>query len=134
MARVVAIDEAGAPVVALGVAGGVARVAARATIAVAAGDVGRDAVVAFEDGDRARPIVTGLLVAPAGDAASCAPTARAASPPRRVEIEAADELVLRCGAASVELRADGRIVILGGYVVSRATGAHRIQGGSVQIN
>ena len=32
------------------------------------------------------------------------------------------------------LRADGRVMILGGYVLSRSTGVNKIKGGSVQIN
>jgi hypothetical protein len=53
---------------------------------------------------------------------------------RRVEIEAADELVLRCGEASITLTRDGRITICGTYVETRARGTNRIRGGSVQIN
>lgn len=53
---------------------------------------------------------------------------------RRVELEAADELVLRCGEASIVLTRDGRITIRGHYVETRARGTNRIRGGSVQIN
>jgi hypothetical protein len=53
---------------------------------------------------------------------------------RRVEIEAADEIVLRCGQASIVLRRNGRIVIRGTYVETRSRGVNRIKGGSVEIN
>ncbi len=49
-------------------------------------------------------------------------------------MEACESLVLQCGKARIALRADGRIEILAGEIVSRARGTHRIQGGSVQIN
>jgi len=49
-------------------------------------------------------------------------------------VEAADELVLRCGQASIVLRRNGRVVIRGTYVETRAKGVNRIKGGSVLIN
>jgi hypothetical protein len=53
---------------------------------------------------------------------------------KRVVIDAADEIVLRCGKASITLRRNGRIVIRGTYVETRSEGVNRIKGGSVQIN
>lgn len=53
---------------------------------------------------------------------------------RRLVIEAEDELVLRCGKASITLRRNGRVVIEGVQLESRAAGANKIRGGSVQIN
>jgi len=45
-----------------------------------------------------------------------------------------DQLVLRCGRASITLTAAGKVLIEGAYVSSRSTGVNRIKGGSVQIN
>ena len=53
---------------------------------------------------------------------------------QRVTVEARDELVLRCGEASVSLRADGKVVVRGTHIVSHSTGPHRIKGGSLSIN
>ncbi len=53
---------------------------------------------------------------------------------RRVEIEAADEIVLRCGKASIVLRRNGRVVIRGTYVETRSRGVNRVKGGTVEIN
>src|SRR5262245_19211651 len=53
---------------------------------------------------------------------------------RRVVVEAQDEIVLRCGEASVTLRRNGRIVVRGTYVETRSKGVNRIKGGTVQIN
>jgi hypothetical protein len=53
---------------------------------------------------------------------------------QRVVVEAKDELVLKCGEASITLRRNGRVVIRGAYVETRSRGVNRIKGGSVQIN
>jgi hypothetical protein len=53
---------------------------------------------------------------------------------QRVVVDAKDEIVLRCGKASITLRRNGRIVIRGTYIETRAEGVNRIKGGSVQIN
>jgi hypothetical protein len=49
-------------------------------------------------------------------------------------IEAEHELVLRCGAAAITLRADGTVRITGRDITSWARRRHRIRGGSVAIN
>lgn len=53
---------------------------------------------------------------------------------RRTVITAEDEIVLRCGKASITLTKAGKILIRGAYVSSRSSGVNRIKGGSVQIN
>ncbi|MET0341179.1 MAG: hypothetical protein ABW252_09260 [Polyangiales bacterium] len=53
---------------------------------------------------------------------------------RRVVLEAADEIVLRCGRASIVLRRNGRVQIKGAYVETSSEGVNRIKGGTVQIN
>jgi hypothetical protein len=47
---------------------------------------------------------------------------------------AREQLVLRCGAASITLTRDGKVLIQGAYVSHRSSGVMRIKGGSVQIN
>jgi hypothetical protein len=53
---------------------------------------------------------------------------------QRVELRGEEEIVLRCGEASLTLRRDGRIVVRGTYVETRSKGVNRIKGGIVQIN
>jgi hypothetical protein len=52
----------------------------------------------------------------------------------RALIEAEHELVLRCGAAAITLRADGTVRVTGRDITSWARRRHRIRGGSVAIN
>ena len=49
-------------------------------------------------------------------------------------VEAASELVLRCGEASLTLRADGKVVVRGTHILSHSSGPHRLKGGSFSIN
>jgi hypothetical protein len=121
-------------------------IAARATVqldpgaALAAVGSRQEAVLAFEDGDPALPIVVGLVqpslptmidlvleeVVPEEQGSMV--------DGKRVLLEGEDEVVLRCGAASITLRRNGKIVIRGTYVESHAAGTNRIKGGSVRIN
>jgi hypothetical protein len=53
---------------------------------------------------------------------------------KRVIFDAKDEVVLRCGKASITLTRAGKVLIRGEYLLSRSSGVNRIKGGSVQIN
>lgn len=57
-----------------------------------------------------------------------------ASRPEDLVLEAGRSLTLRCGAASVDLRADGRVAVRGEDVLLRASGTQRIRAGTVAIN
>jgi len=101
--------------------------AAGSTVPIVSSDVGREAVIALERGGK-RPIVLGLLVKPTG------PTVSARLDGERIELSAGREIVLSCGKASITLTRAGKVLIRGAYILSRASGANRIKGGSVQIN
>lgn len=49
-------------------------------------------------------------------------------------LEARQEMILRCGAASISMTADGRVTIRGTQLLSRSEGANRVQGATVQLN
>lgn len=51
-----------------------------------------------------------------------------------VAIQSAESLSLTCGASSIELRADGKVLIRGDDVLVRAKGTQRIRAGNVSIN
>ena len=52
----------------------------------------------------------------------------------RLMVSAKEQLVLRCGKASITLTKEGKVLIQGAYVSSRSSGVNRIKGGSVQLN
>jgi hypothetical protein len=109
-------------------------------------------VLMFENGDPRLPLIVGLeqvrsttpmldamLSEPAPEPASEA--AQPEAPPveahvdgKRVTIEGADEVVLKCGEASITLRRNGKLIIKGTYVETHSTGVNRIKGGTVQVN
>lgn len=122
---------------------------ARTTVAVDPAQAGaavasrQGAVLLFERGDARRPLLVGLLQ-PTSDTpqldlmirseAADRPQPVARVDGKRVELEGQDEVVLRCGAASITLRRNGKVVIRGTRVVSHAESTNRVRGGSVQIN
>jgi len=53
---------------------------------------------------------------------------------QRMVVSAKDQLVLRCGKASVTLTRTGKVLIEGSYVSSRSSGVNRIKRGSIQLN
>jgi hypothetical protein len=124
---VVALDAPGPPRVTYpgGPEGGLE---ARAMAALGPEDVGREVALLFEGGDPSRPVVMGRMHRGAAERPSVQTDGE------RVEISADKEIVLSCGKASITLTRAGKILIRGEYVLSRSSGVHRIQGGSVQIN
>ena len=81
--------------------------------------------IAMGEGHDERPIVLGLLDPPPSEVVS---------KPKTLRVESQRELVIECGKAKIALRADGRIEIRGGHLISRSSGPNKIKGGSVHIN
>ena len=110
-------------------------VRARSVMDLYSRHVGREVILIFEPGRPNEPIVIGVLQ-DAGDTAAATDLSplELSVDGERVIVSAATELVLRCGKSRLTLRSDGRIEVSGETIVSRATGANRIQGGSVQMN
>ncbi|CAA0094221.1 Uncharacterised protein [BD1-7 clade bacterium] len=53
---------------------------------------------------------------------------------KKVRVDAREEIELVCGRSSILLRNDGKIVIKGMEITSRAAASNKIRGGSVSIN
>jgi hypothetical protein len=130
------LDEGRTPLVIFPGQRNSAAVSARATLDLHGAHVGRDVVLTFEDGDPEQPIVVGCL--PKKDA-SWPLTEQLGRVDvdvdgERMVVTAKEQLVLRCGAASITLTKAGKILIQGAYVSSHSSGVNRVKGGSVQIN
>lgn len=108
---------------------------ARCTVDLRPAHVGLDVVLVFDGNDRSRPIVTGVLRGQPGWPLEPAPgRVKMDVDGERLTVTATHELVLRCGKSVLTLLSDGRIVLRGEEIVTEATGANRIRGGSVQLN
>jgi hypothetical protein len=132
--RIVGLTEAGIPLVAWD--GQATPCAARSLVAVDSTHIGSEVALNFEQGAAERPLVMGILQTPATQTANAVTTVEvvADGKPERLVLKAKNELILRCGDASITLTSAGKVLIRGSYVVSRSRGVNRVQGGSVQIN
>jgi hypothetical protein len=90
---------------------------------------GAEIFLVFENNDLAQPIVIGRV--------------RDHLPSKGIEIhvrgrrfifDANEEIELRCGEAKVRIARDGKVIVLGNDVLSRARRRNRIKGGTVNIN
>ena len=110
-------------------------VPARAIIDLQANHIGRHVLLLFESIGSAGPIVIGLVREQRGWPGEQQPAhVEVQGDGERMIVSAKRQLVLRCGAASITLTSEGKVLIQGKYVSSRSSGVHRIKGGSVQIN
>lgn len=121
--RFMGFDAAGAPLVTSG-ANDTSGTPSLSLVPLKGRQQGAEVAVAWLD-EEASPLILGLVQPHAfvvdadGDS---------------VVIEGNREVVLRCGKASITLKPDGSIIIRGGQILSRADGANRVQGASVQLN
>lgn len=114
---------------------GTAALAARSVVDLHAPHIGRGVVLMFEEGNPARPIVMGVLQDGASATLDQSPgQVEVDADGERMIVSAKEQLVLRCGNASITLTKAGKVLIQGNYVLSRSSGVNRIKGGSVQLN
>lgn len=84
-------------------------------------DVGSDVCVSFLANDFHQPVILGKLHG-------------GSHRNGELKLESDSQITLRCGKASISLKADGTVAIRGTNVASRASHTNRIRGGNVQIN
>jgi len=103
--------------------------------------MGREVLMIFEENDPGRPVIIDTLYSLLHEITDHSSDALMAETPeevsvdrKRIMIDAEEEIVLRCGEASITLTRAGKVLIRGNYLLSRSSGANRIKGGSVQIN
>ena len=114
---------------------GTAAQCARTVVDLHGPHIGQPVVLMFEAGDATRPIVMGVLREREGWPIAEAPgQVQVDADGERLHVSAKEQLVLRCGKASITLTKAGKVLIEGAYVSSRSTGVNRVKGGSVQLN
>jgi Domain of unknown function (DUF6484) len=93
-------------------------------------EIGTSVLLVFEGNDVHNPIVLGSVFD------SCRPTGTPtrATVDDRVILRAEKEILLECGQSSVLLRSDGKIIIRGVEIMSRASRTNKVRGACVKIN
>ena len=133
--KLVAFDKGTIPLVIYPGQPGTAALAARATVDLHASHIGREVVLVFDEGDLRRPIVIGCLQhAESRGLPQASGQVEIDTDGERLVASAKEQIVLRCGKASLTLTKAGKVIIEGAYVTNRATGVLRLRGGCVQIN
>lgn len=131
-------------------------VVAATTTALTIEHIGREVALLFTD----KPLVIGVIHHPFADVFETLPEQSSErskepstmppeasmqsiqSPPSSISeddqgnlhIQAANSVTITCGESSLVLRRDGKILLRGRYLLSRATDVNRILGGSIQMN
>ena len=153
---VTAIDLQGQPLVNYSANPAAHPLAAMSTLGITAAHIGRNVALLFANGDPQRPVIMGLIHSALHDLILAYDSQAHAqhngehtdddvSPSvvtaeditvdgNRVVLEGKEEVVLRCGGASITLTKDGEILIHGKHLLNRATGMNRIMGGTVRVN
>jgi hypothetical protein len=138
----VGFEETGLPLVDFPANPALAPVPARSLVPLADGEAGREIFLLFEQGETEKPVVVGVVQPPRPKHTEGPRSAEAAPLPavdaevdgERLVLTAANEIVLRCGEASITLTRAGKVIIRGNYLLSRSAGVNKIQGGSIQLN
>jgi hypothetical protein len=114
---------------------GSAALRARAVVDLHGAHIGHPVALMFEAEDRGKPVVMGVLRAEGAWPLDDRPgQVEVDVDGERMIVSAKEQLVLRCGKASITLTRAGKVLIQGCYVLSRSSGANCIKGGSVQLN
>ncbi len=97
-------------------------------------------LLVFEGGNPAEPIIIGCL----GDmvdldsqeepVVSLNRPQEALLDGKKVTLNATEEIVLSCGKSSITLTKDGKVVVKGKRVISRASESNKIKGSSISLN
>ena len=134
--ELIAIEDQGrTPLVLYSGQPGQAAVPARSIVDLRGDHIGRRVLLMFESSGDGGPIIAGILRDESGWKHANGPDHyEVQADGERLIVAAKEQLVLRCGMASITLTKEGKVLIQGTYLSSRSSGVHRIKGGSVQIN
>jgi len=114
---------------------GTVAIPARAILDLSGQHIGQDVALMFEREDPTRPIVIGCVRDKKNWRLPQQPgQVQVDVDGERLVVSAKEQIVLRCGKASITLTRAGKVLIQGSYVLSRSSGVNRIKGGSVQLN
>jgi len=98
-------------------------------------------LVAFDSEDPTLAIILGVLHDSLGSAQDVPDSRPPVEPLREVIVngrtmvfDASQQITFRCGSSSVVLRKDGKVIIKGENIITRASRTNKIKGAAVMIN
>jgi hypothetical protein len=130
-------DEGRTPLVMFPGQPGTAAVRARSVVDLHGAHIGAAVVLMFEEADAARPIVMGVIRGSEGWPLAEQPAqVEIDADGARMVVSAREQMVLRCGKASITLTRAGKVLIQGSYVLQPVHGREPGQGrfGADQLN
>jgi len=145
----IGLNEQNNPTVDFSANNGNIPIVATSTVKLIASQAGRQIALMFVEGDINKPIIMGLMYSPLDEVIDSTEQKQANINPlnsattgiddvrvdgQRIVLEGKEEVVLKCGDASITLTREGKISIRGKYLLNRSTGVNRIMGGTVQVN
>lgn len=102
---------------------------------------GQDILLVFENNDPFRPVIIDTISSLLDEIVQVEDIDLKIDEPKditidgeRITFDAKEQIVLKCGKASITLTRAGKVLIRGAYLLNRSSGVNRIKGGSVQIN
>ena len=112
-------------------------VPAQSIVALRHDMIGAEIAISSNNGHWSRPIILGVINARSvstrnGHEAAASLTAVVDG--QRTVIEAQQEVVLKCGDASITLTRAGKIMLKGHYILSQSSGYNKIKGAAIDIN
>ena len=107
---------------------------ARTTVDITFGDANRAVLLTFERNDPRLPIIIGLIQDELVVTLDKKEIKDVIVDGERIVFDAEKEIELRCGKSSLIMKRDGKVVLKGAQLVSRASGVNKIKGAAVQIN
>lgn len=114
---------------------GTSALQARSVVDLKDRQIGQAIVLMFENADPYKPIIMGVINEAEKQSTDNLPSqVEVDTDGERLLVSAKEQVVLRCGKASITLTKAGKVLIQGTYIVSRSSGANRIKGGSIQLN
>jgi hypothetical protein len=114
---------------------------AKSTIAIMERFIHQPVVLVFENSDLRRPVIIGLIQeqsVPARNSA-LAEISREEIVEIRVDgekliVDAKKEIEIRCGQSSLIMTSDGKVILKGEQITSRARRTNKVKGAAVRIN
>jgi len=101
---------------------------------------GRNVLLLFEKGDPDLPIILNLMEDPLEKLMSLELSEEEKKPKevmidgKKILFEAEEEIIMKCGQGQIILRNDGKIILKGTNITSRAKNMNKVKGGAVHIN